>query len=125
MLMCSAFFFFCLNVIAFALDILAEMNTSKAKAVATYYTLSCTWVGQEKSEKELLDFSKDRFCKSLSTQCRICFFGIDKSLSLCVSKYLCYVTSKPIKVKRREVPLIRHMEEFGLILSYERWRGEL
>lgn len=52
------------------------------------------------------------------------FYGNDNGLSLCVSKYLCYVTSKPIKVERGEVPLIWHTEEFELILSYEGWRGE-
>lgn len=55
---------------------------------------------------------------------RYLFFGSDKSLSLCVSKYLCCVSSELIKVKRRDVPLIWRVEEFGLILSYERWRGE-
>ena len=50
--------------------------------------------------------------------------GSDKGLSPCVGKYLCCVSSEPIKVRRREVPLIWHMEEFGLILSYERRRAE-
>ena len=50
--------------------------------------------------------------------------GGDKGLSPCVGKYLCCVSSEPIKVRRREVPLIWHMEEFGLILSYERRRAE-
>lgn len=53
------------------------------------------------------------------------FFGSDKGASLRASKYLCCVISEAYQSREeRSSSGVDAAQEFGLILSYERSRGE-
>lgn len=51
---------------------------------------------------------------------QLLFIGSDKGFSLCVGKYLCYVISEPIKVKRSS----SDMAHGGVWADIELWKME-